>query len=157
MRILNAGREAGGSSDCWMCEAPIRWTGLFRWVAAPKARRRGRGGSLGTEPDPAGVSATKRGFALVPRRAQDVAVLAQPVEVAHGAVLALLADGKSWSSASLALAVGASQRTVHRALDARAAAGKLQSFGRGRACRWMTRPVPGFTTTLLLPVPLPSD
>jgi hypothetical protein len=27
----------------------------------------------------------------------------------------------------------------------------------GRARRWMTPPVPGFTTTLLLPAPLPSD
>ena len=52
---------------------------------------------------------------------------------------------------------GASQRTVQRALDSLAAAGKVQSFGRGRARRWMTRPVPGFTTTLLLPAPLPSD
>jgi hypothetical protein len=26
-----------------------------------------------------------------------------------------------------------------------------------RARRWMTPPVPGFTTTLLLPAPLPSD
>ena len=35
--------------------------------------------------------------------------------------------------------------------------GKVQSFGRGRARRWMTPPVPGFTTTLLLPAPLPLD
>ena len=104
----------------------------------------------------AGVSATKRGFTLVPRCAHEVVVLAQPVEVAHGAVLALLADGESWSSMALALALGASQRTVQRALDALAAAGKVQSFGRERACRWMTPPVPGFTTTLLLPAPLPS-
>ena len=61
-----------------------------------------------------------------------------------------------WSSA-LALALGASQRTVQRALDARAAAGTVQSFSRGRARRWTTPPVPGFTTTLLLPAPLPSD
>ena len=37
------------------------------------------------------------------------------------------------------------------------ASGKAQSFGRGRARRWMTPPVPGFTTTLLLPAPLPTD
>jgi hypothetical protein len=73
------------------------------------------------------------------------------------AVLAFLADGESWSSSALALALGASQRTVQRALDSLAAAGKVQSFGRGRARRWMTPPVPGFTTTLLLPAPLPSD
>jgi hypothetical protein len=104
----------------------------------------------------AGVSATERGFALVPRRAREVVVLARPVEEEHAAVLAFLADGESWSSSALALALGASQRTVQRALEQLAAAGKVQSFGRGRARRWMTPPVPGFTTTLLLPAPLPS-
>ena len=103
----------------------------------------------------ADVSATKRGFALAPRSAREVVVLAGPVEEEHGAVLAFLADGESWSSSALALALGTSQRTVQRALDSLAAAGKVQSFGRGRARRWMTPPVPGFTTTLLLPAPLP--
>ena len=103
----------------------------------------------------AAVSATKRGFRLAPRRAGEVVVLAPPVEEAQGAVLAFLADGESWSSSALALALGASQRTVQRALDSLAAAGTVQSFGRGRARRWMTPPVPGFTTTLLLPAPLP--
>jgi hypothetical protein len=105
----------------------------------------------------AGVSATKRGFALVPRRARKVLVLALPVEGKHAAVLAFLGDGESWSSSALALALGASPRTVQRALDTLAAAGKVQSFGRGRACRWMTPPVLGFPTTLLLPAPLPID
>jgi hypothetical protein len=105
----------------------------------------------------AGVSATKHGFALVPRRAREVVVLARPVEDEHAAALAFLADGESWSSSALALALGASQRTVQRALDALAAASKVQSFGRGRARRWMTPPMPGFATTLLLPAPLPSD
>ena len=100
------------------------------------------------------VSATARGFALGPRRHREVVVLARPVEEPHGEVLALLADGESWSSSALALALGASQRTVQRALDFLAAAGKVQSFGRGRARRWMTPPLPGTTTTLLLPVPL---
>jgi hypothetical protein len=104
----------------------------------------------------AGVSATSAGFMLVPRGAREVVVLARPVEEEHAAVLAFLADGESWSSSALALALGASQRTVQRALDELAAASKVQSFGRGRACRWMTPPVPGFTTTLLLPAPLPS-
>jgi hypothetical protein len=105
----------------------------------------------------AGVSATKRGFTLAPRRARKVVVLARPVDEEHAAVLAFLADGESWSSSALALALGASQRTVQRALDSLAAAGKVQSFGRARARRWMTPPVPGFATTLLLPAPLPSD
>ena len=101
------------------------------------------------------VSATQRGFALAPRRAREVVVLARPVDEEHGAVLAFLADGESWSSSALALALGTSQRTVQRALDSLAAAGTVQSFGRGRARRWMAPPVPGFTTTLLLPAPLP--
>jgi hypothetical protein len=104
----------------------------------------------------ADVSATQQGFALVPRSAREVVVLARPVEEQHAAVLAFLTDGESWSSSALALALGASQRTVQRALDELAAAGKVQSFGRGRARRWMTPPLPGFTTTLLLPAPLPS-
>jgi len=105
----------------------------------------------------ADVSATKRGFALAPRRAPEVVVLARPIEEEHAAVLAFLTDGESWSSSALALALGTSQRTVQRALDALAAAGKVQSFGRARARRWLTPPVPGFTTTLLLPTPLPID
>jgi hypothetical protein len=105
----------------------------------------------------ADVSATKGGFALMPRRARDVVVLAPPVEEQHAAVLAFLADGESWSSSALAIALGASPRTVQRALDSLAAAGKVQSFGRGPARRWMTPPVPGFPTILLLPGPLPSD
>jgi hypothetical protein len=105
----------------------------------------------------AAVSATKRGFVLVPHRAREVVVLARPIEEAHASVLAFLADGESWSSSALALALGTSQRSVQRALDSLAAASKVQSFGHGRARRWMTPPLPGFTTTLLLPVPLPTD
>jgi hypothetical protein len=103
------------------------------------------------------VSATPRGFVLVPRKAREVVVLARPVEEKHAAVLAFLADGESWSTSALALALSASQRTVQRALDSLAAAGKVQSFGHGRARRWMTPPLPGFTTTLLLPAALPID
>jgi hypothetical protein len=105
----------------------------------------------------ADIRATPRGFALAPCRAPEVVVLARPVEEEHGAVLAFLADGESWSTSALALALGTSQRTVQRALEALAGQGKVQSFGRGRARRWMTPPVAGFTTTLLLPAPLPID
>ncbi|HEY9225167.1 MAG TPA: hypothetical protein VIP11_00885, partial [Gemmatimonadaceae bacterium] len=104
----------------------------------------------------ADVSATKRGFVLAPRDAPDVVVLA-PVEEEHGAVLAFLGDGESWSSSALSLALGTSQRTVQRALDSLASAGKVQSFGRGRARRWVAPPALGFTTALLLPAPLPID
>jgi len=102
------------------------------------------------------VSATPGGFRLVPRDASDVVVLAQPVEDAHGAILACLADGESWSSSALALAVGTSQRSAQRGLEALAGAGRVQSFGRGRARRWLMPPVPGFATPLLLPGLLPE-
>jgi hypothetical protein len=105
----------------------------------------------------ANVSATKLGFALEPHHAREVMVLALPVDEEFAAVLALLADGESWSSSALALALGTSQRTVQRVLDSLAAAGKVRSFGRARARRWMTPPVLGFTTGLLLPASLPVD
>ncbi|HEX8783108.1 MAG TPA: hypothetical protein VF764_07050 [Steroidobacteraceae bacterium] len=100
------------------------------------------------------VSATPRGFALAPHEATEVVVLVPPVEDANAAVLGCLADGESWSSSALALALGTGQRTMQRSLEALAAAGKVQAFGRGRARRWVTPPPPGFTTTLLLPAPL---
>jgi hypothetical protein len=103
------------------------------------------------------VHATDQGFALSPRQARKLVVLARPVDEEHAAVLALLADGEAWSSSALALALGASQRSVQRGLDALAAQAKVQAVGRGRARRWMTPLVPGFTTTLLLPVTLAHD
>jgi hypothetical protein len=107
--------------------------------------------------DLAGISATERGFGLAPHRGREVAVLARPVEEEHASVLAFLTDGESWSSSALALALGASQRSVQRALDALAAEGKVQWFGQARARRWITPPVPGFSTILLLPAPLTGD
>jgi hypothetical protein len=104
----------------------------------------------------AGIAATRHGFVLVPPGGADAVVLARPVEEEHAAVLAFLADGESWSSSALALALAMSQRAVQRALDDLAAAGKAQWFGRGRARRWLATPVAGFTTTLLLPAPLPG-
>jgi hypothetical protein len=103
----------------------------------------------------ADVTATTGGFRLVPHGAEAVVVLAPPVEEEHAAVLALLADGESWSSTALALALGVSQRTVQRALETLAQEGKVQSFGQARARRWMTPPVPDFPTSLLLPAPIP--
>jgi hypothetical protein len=121
----------------------------------------------------ADVRATRRGFTLVPRVAPpavaaraasrpnlatlDLVVVALPVDDAHASVRALLADGEAWSSSAVALALGASQRTVQRALDSLAAAGNAQSFGRGRARRWTSPPLPGFATTLLLPAIVPPD
>jgi hypothetical protein len=122
-----------------------------------RARLRVEIGRLRAELRPlADVTATKNGFALAPR-ASKVVTLAPTVEEEHASVLAILADGESWSSSALALALRTSARTVQRALDALAATGKVQSVGRARARRWMTPPVPGLPTTLLLPGPLPSD
>jgi DNA-binding response OmpR family regulator len=105
----------------------------------------------------ADVRATKRGFVLVPRQAREVVLLARPIEEKHAAVLALLSDGEAWSSSALALALGTNSRSVQRALEQLARADKVQSLGRGRARRWMTPPVPGFPTALLLPGPLPGS
>jgi hypothetical protein len=150
-------------SEAWPADVPrdtllARAFGAKRADESHRARLRVEIGRLRSELRIlADVNATKRGFALAPHRAREVVVLAPPVEDEHAAVLAFLADGESWSSSALALALGASQRTVQRALDALATAGKVHSYGRARARRWMTPPVPGFTTTLLLPGPLPSD
>ena len=119
-----------------------------------RARLRVEIGRLRTALGPlAGVGATRRGFLLRPGP-RSVAVLAPPVEEDHAGVLALLADGEAWSSSALALALGVGPRTVQRALAALAAAGRVESFGRGRACRWTAPRVPGFPTSLLLPAPL---
>ncbi|WP_166217032.1 helix-turn-helix domain-containing protein [Pseudomonas atagonensis] len=99
----------------------------------------------------ASITATRQGFTL---QASDVALLTLPVEDKYAALLAMLADGEAWSSSALALALGNSQRQVQRALEALASEDKVQAFGLGRARRWMTPPVPGFATILLLPVSL---
>jgi hypothetical protein len=124
-----------------------------------RARLRVEMGRLRTLLAPlAAITATKQGFVLAPHRAASVAVLARPAEEEHGEVLAFLADGESWSSSALALALGASQRTVQRALEALAATGKVQWVGHARARRWMTAySVPGFTTALLLPASLAGE
>ncbi len=102
------------------------------------------------------VRATKRGFMLVPHAANEVVVLAPPVDEPNANVLAFLTDGEAWSSSALAIALGASPRTVQRALEQLSEAGKVRSFGRGRARRWTVSTVPGFPTTLLLPGPVPG-
>ncbi|TYO63480.1 helix-turn-helix domain-containing protein [Bradyrhizobium hipponense] len=120
-----------------------------------RARLRVEIGRLRTQLKPlADVSATKQGFVLAPRKTRDVIVLARPVEEKHADVLAFLSDGEPWSSSALALALAMSPRTVQRALEELARSSKVQSFGHGRARRWMTPPVPGFPTGLLLHGPL---
>jgi len=119
-----------------------------------RARLRVEIGRLRTALDGlAGIQATRAGFILTPLRVDEVLVLARPLEDRHATVLACLADGRAWSSSALALALGSSQRQVQRALEALAADGRVQAFGRGRARRWLSPP-PGFATTLLLPAPV---
>jgi hypothetical protein len=101
------------------------------------------------------IEATARGFVLVPTAAREVVVLAPPIEGDEAALQALLADGASWSTSTLALALGASQRNVQRALADLEAAGKVRAIGRARAQRWIAPPLAGFTPILLLPATLP--
>lgn len=107
--------------------------------------------------DMARIEATPRGFVLEPRRAREVVVLAPPIDGEQGSLVALLSDGASWSTSALALAVGASQRTVQRALVELEAAGRVRSIGRARSQRWLSPPLAGFTTILLLPASLPFE
>ena len=98
----------------------------------------------------ADIVATKAGYRLLPDGARDIVVIAPPDDEAHAGVLALLGDGEAWSSSALALVLGASQRTVQRALDHLKSSGKVRAVGQARARRWMAPPVPGFPTSVLL-------
>jgi hypothetical protein len=102
------------------------------------------------------IESTSLGYRLLTPPGRDVVVLAPPDETRHAVLLALMADGEAWSSSALALVAGTSPRTVQRALEALSAAGHVQSFGKGPAQRWITRPLLGFPTILLLPGPLPG-
>jgi tetratricopeptide (TPR) repeat protein len=105
----------------------------------------------------ASIEATARGFVLRPRDGRSVVVLAPPIDGEQASLVALLSDGAAWSTSALALALGASQRTVQRALVELEAAGRVRSIGRARARRWLSPPLAGFTTILLLPAALPPE
>jgi hypothetical protein len=113
--------------------------GRLRALAAPLAR----------------IEASTQGFALTPQGERAVVVLVPPIDGDQASLLALLADGVAWSTSALALALGASQRTVQRALVELEATGQARSIGRARAQRWLSPPLAGFTTNLLLPAALP--
>jgi hypothetical protein len=100
------------------------------------------------------IEATARGFVLKARGGREVVVLAPPIDGDQASLVALLSDGAAWSTSALALALGASQRTVQRALVELEAAGRVRSIGRARARRWLSPPLAGFTTILLLPAAL---
>jgi hypothetical protein len=99
----------------------------------------------------ADIEATVRGFILEPRDQRPVVVLAPLIDGEEASLVALLSDGAAWSTSGLALALGASQRTVQRALVKLETAGRVRSVGRARARRWLAPPLAGFTTILLLP------
>ncbi len=93
--------------------------GRLRVLAAPVAR----------------IEASARGFALTPLGERALVVLVPPIDGDRASLLALLADGAAWSTSALALALGASQRTVQRALVELEAAGRVRSIGRARTQR----------------------
>ncbi len=140
--------------------------GRLRALAAPLARieATARGFALTallsgrcatTSPREGAPPSGGRAAALVPHGERDVVVLVPPIDGDQASLLALLADGAAWSTSALALALGASQRTVQRALVELEAAGRVRSIGRARAQRWLSPPLTGFTTILLLPATLP--
>jgi tetratricopeptide (TPR) repeat protein len=147
-----------GLAQAWPGEATRdhlieRAFGARRTNPSYRARLRVEMGRLRHELRPlAGIKATAGGFTLVPRGPCTVRLLAPPIESPDAAVLALLADGEAWSTSALALALGSSQRTVQRALQTLQEAGQVRPLGRGRSRRWLSAPVAGFATTLLLPV-----
>jgi hypothetical protein len=151
-----------GLAEAWPGEAARadlieRAFGARRANASHRARLRVELGRLRQELRPlAEIRATAAGFALTPRGpgpdAVTVRLLVPPIESPDAAVLALLADGEAWSTSALALALGSSQRTAQRALAALETAGQVRALGRGRAQRWLSAPVAGFATTLLLPI-----
>lgn len=105
----------------------------------------------------AGIEATARGFALRPSGGRSLVLLAPPIDGEQASLLALLADGAAWSTSALALAQGASQRTVQRALAELEAVGRVRAIGQARARRWLAPPLAGFATILLLPASLPIE
>jgi DNA-binding transcriptional ArsR family regulator len=143
-------------AEAWPGEVPRdalieRAFGARRSNPSYRARLRVELGRLRRELRPlADVRATAGGFALAPRE-REVRLLAPPIESPNGAVVALLADGEAWSTSALALALGSSQRKVQRALVDLEEAGQVRAVGRGRSRRWVSAPVAGFATALLLP------
>lgn len=140
----------GDASREMLCERAFR---ARRINESHRARLRVELGRLRREMRAlADVRATPGGFILLPRSGE-VRVLAPPVESPGGEVFALMSDGEAWSASALALVLGSSQRTVQRALGELEATGKVRALGRGRARRWLSAPIAGFATTLLLPAP----
>ncbi len=101
------------------------------------------------------IEPTARGYRLVALQEGPIVVLQPPVEGETASLQALLADGLAWSSSALALALGESQRNIQRALGELQAVGQVRSIGQGRSQRWLSAPMSGITTILLLPGSMP--
>jgi DNA-binding transcriptional ArsR family regulator len=127
--------------------------GVRRANESHRARLRVEVGRLRTAlSELADIAATPAGFALLPHGGTEAVVLAPPIDGEDAELVALLSDGAAWSTSALALAFGASQRSVQRGLAALEEAGQVRAVGQGRSQRWVAPPLVGFTTTLLLPV-----
>jgi len=87
------------------------------------------------------VQAHAVGYRVVAVQASRVVVLVPPFDGDEAALLALLGDGASWSTSSLSLALGSSQRTVQRALSELQDRGAVHGTGSGRARRWSAAPL----------------
>lgn len=101
------------------------------------------------------IEATTDGYVLLPLNNLPVTVLAPPFDSEAASLTALLADGAAWSTSALAQAMGASQRTIQRALADLQMKGQVHPIGKSRVRRWVCSPLAGFTTILLLPSVLP--
>lgn len=147
-RALRAGDPLGALKRVALRDDPaaLALRGSARLRVEMGRLRRGRTGSCGERRR----RARSGGFTLLTQG--PVRLLAPPIESPDAAVLSLLADGEAWSTSALALALGSSQRTVQRALQSLQEAGQVRALGRGRSRRWLSAPVAGFATTLLLPV-----
>ena len=94
--------------------------------------------------DPAG-----RAWRLVVPNDESVVVV--ELEAEGDTLTALLADGQPWAARDLALAIGASQRSVQRSLRSLVRRGEVESVGRARAQRWVsTRATSGIATQMFL-------
>jgi len=104
----------------------------------------------------ADIAATADGFVLQPQEGCEVVVLSPPIPGEQASLLALLSDGAAWPTSALGMALGASQRTVQRALAELQQSGQVRAIGQARARRWLAAPLVDFTTILLLPALLPG-
>ncbi len=97
------------------------------------------------------IESADGGYLICPLGVEEVAVLLVPEDSDFGELRALLADGQAWSTSSLALALGMSQRNVQRLLAELEADGRVRSAGKGRAKRWLAGTALASTTAMLLP------